>query len=75
MLATGNKAEQGKQELEFVHVLGSLLFHFTGYMVLKYVVCVSMCVCVYAQLCPTLCNPMDCSLLGPSVHEISQQGS
>ena len=23
-----------------------------------------------AQLCPTLCNPMDCSLLGSSVHGI-----
>ena len=28
--------------------------------------------CVHAQLCPTLCNPMDCSLLGSSVHEIFQ---
>ena len=30
----------------------------------------ALCVCVYmcAQLCPTLCNPMDCSLLGFSVH-------
>ena len=25
-----------------------------------------------AQSCPTLCNPMDCSLPGSSVHEISQ---
>ena len=25
-----------------------------------------------AQSCPTLCNPIDCSLLGPSVHEILQ---
>ena len=25
-----------------------------------------------AQLCPTLCDPMDCSLLGPSVHGIFQ---
>ena len=25
-----------------------------------------------AQLCPTLCNPMDCSLPGPSVHGILQ---
>ena len=24
------------------------------------------------QLCPTLCDPMDCSLLGSSIHEISQ---
>ena len=25
-----------------------------------------------AQLCPTLSDPMDCSLPGPSVHGISQ---
>ena len=25
-----------------------------------------------AQLCPTLCNPMDCSLQGSSVHGIFQ---
>ena len=25
-----------------------------------------------AQLCPTLCDPMDCNLLGSSVHEIFQ---
>ena len=34
-------------------------------------------VCVWsevkvAQLCPTLCNPIDCSLPGPSVHGILQ---
>ena len=28
--------------------------------------------CLDAQLYPTLCNPMDCSLQGPSVHGISQ---
>ena len=34
-----------------------------------------MCVRVCAkllQLCPTLCNPMDCSLPGSSVHGILQ---
>ena len=33
-----------------------------------------MCVCLRAQSqsCPTLCNPMDCSLPGPSVHGILQ---
>lgn len=32
------------------------------------------CVCVHAraQLCPTLCNPMDCSLPASSIHGISQ---
>ena len=37
-------------------------------------VCVCVCVCVCAraraQLCPTLCNPMDHSLPGSSVHGI-----
>ena len=32
-----------------------------------------LCVCVkVAQLCPTLCHPMDCSLSGSSVHGILQ---
>ena len=47
-------------------------------------VCVWVCVCVRARAhartmlclvtksCPTLCNPMDCSLPGPSVHGILQ---
>ena len=43
-------------------------------------VCVGVCVCIYmyesesevAQLCPTLFNPMDCSLTGFSVHGIFQ---
>ena len=29
--------------------------------------------CLVAKLCPTFCNPMDCSLPGSSVHGISQQ--
>ena len=36
-------------------------------------VCVYVCVCVLVtQLCPTLCNRMDCSLPGSSVHGIIQ---
>ena len=27
-----------------------------------------LCVCVVSQLCPALCDPMDCSLLGSSIH-------
>ena len=30
------------------------------------------CCCLVAKLCPTLCNPMDCSPPGFFVHEISQ---
>ena len=36
-----------------------------------------MCVCVCVkslQLCTTLCDPMDCSLPGSSVHGILQAG-
>ena len=36
-------------------------------------VCVNVCVCVcvlVAQLCLTLCDPMDCSQPGSSVHRI-----
>ena len=36
----------------------------------KYVVCV----CSVAQSCPTLCDPMGCSLLGSSLRWISRQG-
>ena len=38
-------------------------------------VCVCVCVCVYllvAQWYPTVCNPMDCSLPGSSIHGILQ---
>ena len=31
------------------------------------------CCCSVAQSCPTLCDPMDCSPPGPSVHGISRQ--
>ena len=35
--------------------------------------CVCARVCMLSlQSCPTLCNPMDCSLPGPSVHGIFQ---
>ena len=34
----------------------------------------NVCVCVYsvAQLCPAICNPVDCSPQVSSVHEIFQ---
>ena len=37
------------------------------------VACVHACMhAKLLQLCPTLCNPMDCSLPGSSVHRILQ---
>ena len=35
-------------------------------------VCVCVCACARAQSCPTLCNPMDCSLPGSSDQGIFQ---
>ena len=44
-----------------------------GYINMPPNVCVCVCVCVLvAQSCPTLCDPMDCNLLGSSVHGILQ---
>ena len=34
---------------------------------------VCVCVCVWAQLCPTLCNPKDCKPPGSYAHGISRQ--
>ena len=31
-----------------------------------------ICCCLVSKLCPTLCNPMDCSLPGSSNHGLSQ---
>ena len=43
------------------------------YCLLKMMACmVCVCVSVHAQLCPTLCDPMDCNLPGSSVHGIFQ---
>ena len=41
-----------------------------------YKICVSVCICMWCaellQLCPTLCDFVDCSLPGSSVHGILQ---
>ena len=36
-------------------------------------VCVCVCVRMCAQWCLSLCNPLDCSLTGSSVHRIFQE--
>ena len=38
-------------------------------------ICWRLCVCVSCQSCPTVCDPMDCSPLGSSVHGILQANS
>ena len=66
----------------------SQIFHFLNYILfsqllplwtihLQYVQVVSLCLglsigSVHAQSCLTLCDPMDCSLPGPSVHGVFQ---
>ena len=48
-------------------------FRQVGELVNSVCVCVCVCVCVLvAQSCLTLCDPMDCSLPGSSVHGILQ---
>ena len=39
---------------------------------IKPCILVTSCVHAHVQLCPTLCDPMDCSPPGTSVHGISQ---
>ena len=55
------------QELQFFHILAN-----TYYFLFCFIIAI-LCVCVkLPQSCPILCNPMDCSPLGSSVHGILQ---
>ena len=49
-------------------ILTNLIWQYT----ILFFFCVCVCVCVCVQSCLTLCNPMDCSLPGCSVHGIFQ---
>ena len=44
----------------------SFLFKLKNYIFKN--VCICMCVCLVIQLCPTLCDPVNCSPPGSSVH-------
>ena len=46
-------------------------FLFQWYIVIANI-CICVCVCLVTQLCPTLCDPTDCSLPGSSVNGILQ---
>ena len=66
-LASKSEAAKGRTGLRPETGKGNVLRHewfslFLGYEVSE---------CALAQLCPTLCNPMDCSLPGSSVHRDS----
>ena len=48
-----------------------IIAHFADEDTKVYTICVCVCVCVlYAQSCPTLCDPTDCSPPGSSAHEM-----
>ena len=49
----------------------NLLFRMNGEIILILLL-IGVRVCSVPQLCPTLCDPMDCSPPGFSVHGISQ---
>ena len=58
----------------FIKLLYWIIFFFTTFK--KYfptVIPLAMCVCVCAQSCPTLCDPMDCAHQAPLCMEFSQQ--
>ena len=52
-------------------VLGSDFYQISFFFSLKFYL-IPVCECSVTQLCPTLCNPMDCSPPGSSVHGILQ---
>ena len=55
-----------------------MLYSIYSYKIINYVPCVvpytlvALVACLVSQLCPALCDLMDCSPLGSSVHGISQ---
>ena len=51
-----------------------LILHYSLliYKILNIVPCCFCCCCLVTRLCPTLCNPVNCSPLDSSVHGISQ---
>ena len=54
-------------KLSTLHVVSHLMFPTT----IRFRYCCAV-LCLVAQSCPTLCNPMDCNLPGSSVHGILQ---
>ena len=50
----------------------SIIVYYRILNIVPHSTCFNMLVSLVAQSCPTLCNPMDCSPPGPSVHGILQ---
>ena len=65
-----------EQGISFHLFVLSLTFFisFCSFLSTGFLPCVCMCarVCPVSQLCPTVCDPMDCSLPGSSAHGIFQ---
>ena len=55
-------------------ILNSILFYHCLFLHQHHAALKTMCACKVAQSCPTLCDPVDCSPPGSSVHEILQAG-
>ena len=58
----------------FTYILYPHIYHYIYSTILIYTkyMYINSCCCLVAKPCPTLCDPMDCSLPGSSVHGISQ---
>ena len=64
------------KRLNYSDHCGNKLLTGRGYNILKPYICmfvyIFVCLSVHVPSCPTLCNPMDCSPLGFSIHGIFQ---
>ena len=61
-----------KMFLGHLRVLNGLACGWSGTWEFKYSHLGNLCCCLLTKLCPTLCDPIDCSPPGSSVHGISQ---
>ena len=64
---------QLRQPFRSVKIMNKGYIHTRGRTSYILVICYHSAVCLVAQSCPTLCDPMDCNLPGSSVHAISRQ--
>ena len=64
---------EGINKPDTKHVHGNLLQQFHGdrvWLPSREALALQLCMCLVIQSCSTLCDPMDCSLPGSSVHGI-----
>ena len=68
-----HRRDNGYCQMLFLHLLRkykSFIFILSVYSILHWVSSFHVCVCKVSQSCPTLCDPVDCSFPGSSVHGI-----